>query len=89
MKARFKAPSIRRPAPQMSLPLPPAPKDSPLRQAFRRAALARVGLEFKAVHGHPRGAALLRELAAGYGACDQQRIRLAAGNLIRLRSTFR
>jgi hypothetical protein len=73
----------------MTLMLPPAPKESPLRDAFRRAGLARVGLEFRAVLGHPRGAALLRSLAAAYGSVDERAARYWAGTLIRMRSAFR
>jgi len=37
-----------------------------LREVFRRAELAGFGLDFRAVHQHPRGACLLRDMAAAY-----------------------
>jgi hypothetical protein len=72
----------------MSLTLPPAPKESPLRDAFRRADLVKVGLEFKQVHGHPRGAKLLRAIAEAYERCDERSARYYAGTLIRMRSAL-
>lgn len=89
MKRRFKAPSVHGQPAQLALMLPAGPKDLPLRSAFRRAELARVGLDFKAVHSHPRGAALLRTLADAYRRSDEGDIRQAAGTLIRMRSAFR
>lgn len=65
------------------------PKESPLREAFRRAELARLGMDFRSVHGHPRGAQLLRGLAAAYERADHGAARLYAGHLIRMRSAFR
>ena len=50
----------------MVLALPSVPRESPLREAFRLAGLERLGLDFRTVHQHPRGARLLREMAACY-----------------------
>jgi hypothetical protein len=50
----------------MQLALPAVPKESPLREAFRRAQLGLVGLDFRSVHGDPRGARLLRAIAGAY-----------------------
>lgn len=79
---------MRRGPVQMALMLPPVPKDSPLREAFRRAELFRVGLDFRAVHGHPQGAALLRSLADAYARGHCLAARSYAQRIADLRRVF-
>lgn len=81
--------AVHRRATQLQLQLPAVAKESPLREAFRRAELARLGLEFRAVHSHPQGAFLLRGLAEAFRKSDEGAQRRYAGYLIRMRSELR
>ena len=72
----------------MALALPAVPKESPLREAFRRAELAGLGLDFRVVHQHPRGARLLREMAAAYERGNDLAAKAYGRSLASMRRAF-
>lgn len=88
MKPRFHR-RAQRPSLQMQLALPPVPRESPLWAAFRRAELGQVGLDFRTVHGDPRAARLLRNLASAYEHGNDLAARAFARALVGMRKALR